>query len=99
LTQKNEAKKSQDCACFAQKTCARLTKSFKLAAAQLKHERFFTSILLVFWLTRQGRWRVQQPRNAEHGTTPNIRINAAFGRFWGTAMQINNFTFYSPSFF
>jgi len=55
LTQKNEAKKSQDYACFAQKTYARLTKSFKLAAAQLKQERFFTSISLVFWLTRQGR--------------------------------------------
>jgi hypothetical protein len=54
LIQKNEAKKNQDCACFAQKTCARLTKSFKLAATQLKHERFFTSISLVFWLTRQG---------------------------------------------
>gem|GEM_PF-3006436 len=56
LTQKNETKKSQDCACFAQKTYARLTKSFKLAATQLKHERFFTSISLVFWLTRQGQF-------------------------------------------
>jgi hypothetical protein len=55
LTQKNEAKKGQDCACFAQKTYARLTKSFKLAAVQLKQERFFTSISLVFWLTSQGR--------------------------------------------
>jgi len=54
LTQKNEAKKGQDCACFAQKTCARLTKSFKLAAAQLRQERFFTPISLVFWLTSQG---------------------------------------------
>ena len=30
------------------KTCARLTKSFKLAAAQLRQERFFTPISLVF---------------------------------------------------
>ena len=56
LIQKNEAKKNQDCACFAQKTYARLTKSFKLATSLLKHERFLTSILLVFWLTRQGRF-------------------------------------------
>jgi len=62
LIQKNEAKKNQDCACFTQKTCARLTKSFKLAAAQLKHERFFTSILLVFWLIRQGRSRPATPQ-------------------------------------
>ena len=48
--------KSQDSACFAQKTSVRLAKSFKLAAAQLKHERFFTPISLVFWLTRRGRF-------------------------------------------
>jgi len=28
---KKRSKKVQDCACFAQKTCAQLTKSFKLS--------------------------------------------------------------------
>jgi hypothetical protein len=46
--------KNQDCACFAQKTYARLAKSFKLAATQLKQERFLTPISLVLWLTSQG---------------------------------------------
>jgi hypothetical protein len=55
--------KSQDYACFAQKTSARLAKSFKLAATQLKQERFLTPISLVFWLTSRGR---SSPYNLLH---------------------------------
>jgi hypothetical protein len=58
LTQKNETKKSQDCACFAQKISARTAKSSKLATSLLKQGRFLTLFSLIFWLTRQGQLRV-----------------------------------------
>jgi hypothetical protein len=54
LTQKNETKKSQDCACFAQKISARTAKSSKLATSLLRQGRFLTLFSLIFWLTRQG---------------------------------------------
>jgi len=57
LIQKNEAKKNQDCACFAQKISARTAKSSKLATSLLRQGRFLTLFSLIFWLTRQGRLR------------------------------------------
>jgi hypothetical protein len=60
--------KNQDSACLAQKTSVRLAESFKLAAAQLKQERFFTPISLVFWLTRRGR-SARKTLNTKHFLT------------------------------
>jgi len=54
LTQKNEAKKSQDCACFARKISVQTAKSSKLATSLLKQGRFLTLFSLIFRLTRQG---------------------------------------------
>jgi len=55
LTQKNEAKKSQDCARFARKISARTAKSSKLATSLLKQGRFLTLLSLIFRLIGQGR--------------------------------------------
>ncbi|HOS46337.1 MAG TPA: hypothetical protein PLQ69_07655, partial [Paludibacter sp.] len=55
LTQKNEAKKSQDCARFARKISAQTAKSSKLARSSLKQGRFLTLFSLIFRLTSQGR--------------------------------------------
>jgi hypothetical protein len=55
LTQKNEAKKSQDCARFARKISAQTAKSSKLARSSLKQGRFLTLFSLIFRLTGRGR--------------------------------------------
>jgi hypothetical protein len=48
LTQKNEAKKSQDYACFAHKTYVQKAKTPKLAALRLKQWVFFNAFLSCF---------------------------------------------------
>jgi len=58
LTQKNETKKSQDCARFARKISARTAKSSKLARSSLKQGRLLTLFSLIFRLTERGRSRV-----------------------------------------
>jgi hypothetical protein len=54
LTQKNEAKKSQDCARFARKIYAQTAKSSKLARSSLRQGRFLTLFSLISWLTGRG---------------------------------------------
>ena len=55
LTQKNEAKKSQDCARLARKISAQTAKSSKLARSSLKQGRFLTLFSLIFRLIGRGR--------------------------------------------
>jgi hypothetical protein len=55
LTQKNEAKKSQDCARLARKISVQTAKSSKLARSSLKQGRFLTLFSLIFRLIGRGR--------------------------------------------
>ena len=68
LTQKNEAKKSQDCARFARKISAQTAKSSKLATPLLRQGRFLTLFSLIFRLIGQGQSLSSPSRTPDPGT-------------------------------